>query len=42
MGQKAIEIIEEGNLNKKELLEKLQCAYAYECLAYIKYWEEAR
>lgn len=42
MGQKAIEIIEEGNLNKKELLEKLQRAYADECLAYIQYWEGAR
>ena len=42
MGQKAIEIIEESNLNKKELLEKLQRAYADECLAYIQYWEGAR
>ena len=42
MGQKAIEIIEEGNLNKKELLEKLQRAYADECLAYIQYREGAR
>ncbi len=42
MGQKAIEIIEEKNLNLKELVEKLQRAYADECLAYIQYWEGAR
>ena len=42
MGQKAIEIIEEANLNIKELVEKLQRAYADECLAYVQYWEGAR
>ncbi len=42
MGQKAIDIVKESNLNIKELLEKLQRAYADECLSYIQYWEGAR
>ena len=42
MGQQAIEIVEQSGLNIKELLEKLQSAYADECLAYIQYWEGAR
>lgn len=42
MGQKAIDILKSTKLNTKELLEKLQHAYADECLAYIQYWEGAR
>ena len=42
MGQKSIEILEENNISVNELVEKLQCAYADECLAYIQYWEGSR
>ena len=42
MGQKAIEIIQRVGINTNELVEKLQSAYADECLAYIQYWEGAR
>ncbi|MBQ4493238.1 MAG: ferritin [Elusimicrobiaceae bacterium] len=42
MGQKSIEIVKQSGLNVKELVEKLQSAYADECLAYIQYWEGAR
>lgn len=42
MGQKAIEIVKQSGLNVKELVEKLQSAYADECLAYIQYWEGSR
>lgn len=42
MGEKAIDIVEKAGINTKELVEKLQSAYADECLAYVQYWEGAR
>ena len=42
MGQKSVEILKQTGINIKELVEKLQKAYADECLSYIQYWEGAR
>jgi bacterioferritin len=42
MGKKGVEIAQKGGINVKELIKKLNKAYADEWLAYIQYWTGAQ